>query len=85
MHHLVGSAEIAAMLGVSRQRVVQLARTPGFPEPEADLKTGRIWSREKVAAWATATGRTIVGDAAPGSHTVTVRSEPLTVRQDGGS
>ena len=48
---LVGSAEIAAMLGVSRQRVNQLASAPDFPPPVADLSAGRVWTRSSVEAW----------------------------------
>jgi predicted DNA-binding transcriptional regulator AlpA len=62
-HHLVGAVEIAAMFGVSRQRVNQIAKDdPTFPAPTAYLATGRIWSREAVEKWAKATGRTIVGE-----------------------
>jgi hypothetical protein len=57
-HHLVGPAEIGEMLGVTRQRVDQLARDdPSFPEPAAVLATGRIWERAVVEAWARETGR----------------------------
>ncbi len=57
-HHLVGVAEIAAMLGVSRQRVDELAKSgAGFPQPAAVLTAGRIWEREDVEAWARETGR----------------------------
>lgn len=52
VHHLVGVAEIAEMLGVTRQRVHQLTRTEGFPEPEAVLSAGTIWRREAVEEWA---------------------------------
>jgi len=65
VHHLVGVQEIAVMLGVSRQRVGQLAARDDFPAPEADLATGRIWSREKVVAWATATGRRLADPERP--------------------
>jgi prophage regulatory protein len=54
---LVSTVEIAAMLGVSRQRVDQLTRTVGFPEPAAELAIGRVWERVDVEAWARATGR----------------------------
>jgi predicted DNA-binding transcriptional regulator AlpA len=60
MHHLVGIREIAAMLGVSPQRVDQLSNTAKFPAPEAELKSGRIWKTADVEKWAKATGRTIV-------------------------
>ncbi len=57
VEHLVGVAEIAEMLEVTRQRVDQLVREPEFPAPEAILSAGRIWRREDVEAWATRTGR----------------------------
>jgi len=57
-HHLVAAAEIARLLGVSRQYVDRLTREdPDFPEPEVELSAGRIWSREAVEAWARASGR----------------------------
>jgi hypothetical protein len=51
-HHLVGTAEIAEMLDVSRQYADRLTRSASFPAPEAELACGRIWSREAVEAWA---------------------------------
>jgi predicted DNA-binding transcriptional regulator AlpA len=49
---LVSVTEIARMLGVSRQRVNQLIQAyEDFPEPEADLAIGRVWSRSAVQAW----------------------------------
>jgi predicted DNA-binding transcriptional regulator AlpA len=62
MDHLVGLTEIAAMLGVSRQRVHQLAATEAFPTPEAEVSAGRLWKREAIEKWAKETGRTIVGE-----------------------
>jgi predicted DNA-binding transcriptional regulator AlpA/ATP-dependent Clp protease ATP-binding subunit ClpA len=50
-HHLLGVAEIATMLGLSRQRVNQLIQQDDFPAPEAELSAGRIWSRDAVEAW----------------------------------
>jgi predicted DNA-binding transcriptional regulator AlpA len=54
---LVGTVEIASMLGVSRQRVDKLSRTDSFPEPVAVLAVGRIWRRQDVETWARETGR----------------------------
>jgi predicted DNA-binding transcriptional regulator AlpA len=52
MHHLVGMAEIAEMLGVSRQRVSQLIETyEDFPKPEVELTGGRVWSRTAIESW----------------------------------
>lgn len=56
--YLVGTAEIAEMLGVSRQRVDVITRTHGdFPEPEAELASGRVWLRSAVEEWARSAGR----------------------------
>ena len=50
---LVGAAEIARLLGdLSRQRVQQLVRTDGFPEPVARLDMGKVWWRADVERWA---------------------------------
>jgi predicted DNA-binding transcriptional regulator AlpA len=54
---LMGVAEIAELLGISTQRVDQLARQPAFPRPVVELKAGRIWRRADVEAWARRTGR----------------------------
>ncbi|MEX1126610.1 MAG: DNA-binding protein [Acidimicrobiia bacterium] len=51
-HHLVGITEIAAMLGVSRQRANQVSRAyADFPEPEAELSAGRVWKRKAIESW----------------------------------
>jgi predicted DNA-binding transcriptional regulator AlpA len=51
-HHLVGMAEIAEILGVSRQRVAQLIESYGdFPKPEVELSGGRVWSRTAIETW----------------------------------
>lgn len=56
--HLVGVHEIAELLGVSRQRVDQLANDdPRFPEPVAVLAAGRVWERADVERWARESGR----------------------------
>ncbi|HVM55301.1 MAG TPA: hypothetical protein VM262_19100 [Acidimicrobiales bacterium] len=57
VHHLVGVAEIAEMLALTRQRVNQLARKPDFPEPEAVLSAGKVWKRSAIEKWARTTGR----------------------------
>jgi hypothetical protein len=53
----VGAAEIAELLGVSRQRVDQLTRRSDFPLPVAELVSGRVWVRVVVERWAMLTGR----------------------------
>jgi hypothetical protein len=55
---LVGVAEIAAMLGLTRQRVNAIVQTHSdFPKPVAELSAGRIWFRKDIEAWARRTGR----------------------------
>lgn len=49
---LLGAAEIAALLGVSRQRVTQLTNTPGFPTPALRLKMGTLWHGQDIRDWA---------------------------------
>jgi predicted DNA-binding transcriptional regulator AlpA len=45
---LLGAIEIAARLGISRQRVYQLMDQPDFPDPVATLGCGRIWLVQDV-------------------------------------
>ncbi|HCB06273.1 MAG TPA: DNA-binding protein [Nocardioides sp.] len=54
---LVGATEIAEMLGISTQRVSQLAVKETFPVPVAVLAAGRVWLRTDVEKWARETGR----------------------------
>lgn len=55
MPELVGAAEIADELGVSRQRVHQLRKLEEFPAPLAELGGGAIWDaaavRKFVGSW----------------------------------
>jgi predicted DNA-binding transcriptional regulator AlpA len=44
--------EIAELLGVSKQRVHQIADEYGFPAPIAENHRGRLRDRREVAAWA---------------------------------
>lgn len=45
---LVGVAELAEILRVSRQRVSELAATSQFPRPLAALKAGPVWERSSI-------------------------------------
>ena len=49
--NIVGAQEIRDMLGVSRQRVYQLAGRSDFPRPVAKLAQGTVWLSEEVEAW----------------------------------
>ncbi len=46
---LVGVAEVAELLGVSKTRVHELSDKAAFPEPVARLAAGPVWSRPAVA------------------------------------
>ncbi len=49
---LMGTAEVAAHLGLSRQRVLKLAQGTGFPKPLAVLTMGKVWRGSDIRAWA---------------------------------
>jgi chromosome partitioning protein len=50
---LLGLAEIAELFGVTRQVVANWkARKATFPKPVANLKSGPVWERDRVVAWA---------------------------------
>jgi predicted DNA-binding transcriptional regulator AlpA len=55
--HLMGVAEVAAFLSVSRQRVQQLARRPDFPAPVARLAATPVWESVDIERWAREDGR----------------------------
>lgn len=58
---LLSTHEIARLLGLSRQRVQQLTKEPGFPPPAATLNMGSVWHTADVRAWATANDRPLTG------------------------
>ncbi len=58
---LVGVREIADLLGVTKQRASELARTAGFPPPLTTLAAGPVWAettvRKFVETWQRRPGR----------------------------
>jgi predicted DNA-binding transcriptional regulator AlpA len=79
--HLVGITEIAEMIGVSRQRVAQLAESyEDFPKPEADLAAGRIWSRTAIEAWIQAHPERPTGRPERSEEMEAIEWEPATGR-----
>ena len=56
-----GVTEVAALLGVSRQRVAELRTKPGFPAPIAEISAGPIWEVSSLnrflAEWERKPGR----------------------------
>lgn len=55
----IGPREIGQILGVNRQRVLQLMKTyaDDFPKPWVNLGTGRIWRDTDIVKWAKKHGR----------------------------
>ena len=49
--NLAGTTEIAAMLGVSKQRASQIIQQPNFPKPVDVLARGGVWRRSDVERW----------------------------------
>jgi hypothetical protein len=58
---LIGSAEAALLLGVSRQRVGQLAQRADFPAPIARLSAGPVWTRTSIEVFGQHWTRKITG------------------------
>jgi prophage regulatory protein len=48
---VVGLAEVAALLGVSKRTATRYTAREDFPEPAAVLAMGPIWCRAEVEAW----------------------------------
>ena len=60
---VMAMAEIAAFLGVSRQRANTLAERADFPQPIAHLTVGRVWATPDIRAWAEKRRRELEGEA----------------------
>lgn len=57
---LLGLAEVADLLGVTKQNVANWrARREDFPPPMANLKSGPVWSLDAIQAWASSEGISI--------------------------
>ena len=52
---VVGLAEVAETLGVSKRTATRYAAREDFPRPAAVLAMGPIWLLEDVEAWASTT------------------------------
>ena len=50
----LGSADVARTLGVSRQRVSQLQKTPTFPRPRMQGWGVKVWDAAGIECWAAA-------------------------------
>lgn len=48
---LMGIAEIAERLGVTKSRADQIIREKSFPDPASRLRMGLIWETSDVEGW----------------------------------
>ena len=48
---LVGTTEVAELLGVTRQRIHELRKAGRFPEPMVELAAGPIWLRPAIESF----------------------------------
>jgi len=48
---VVGLAEVAELLGVSKRTASRYTLRPEFPAPAVELAMGPIWHRADVEAW----------------------------------
>ena len=61
---MMALAEVADLLGISRQRAAILVDRPDFPAPIDTLAVGRIWSAADVGAYAEKRTRRLDGSDA---------------------
>lgn len=54
---LVIAVDIAARLGLTKQRIAQLAGEPRFPQPIGRLGRSDVWKWSTVERWALDAGR----------------------------
>jgi hypothetical protein len=85
---LVGVAELADILGVTRQRASELARSKTFPHPVARLKSGPVWIKSTVARHAEGVPRragrpSVVADAKAILAYMAMNRSAHVVEQDG--
>ena len=56
---MLGAGDLSLLLGVSRQRVKELAEQEWFPAPAVRLSRGEVWKMADIAQMASETGRTL--------------------------
>lgn len=61
LDELVTGSEAARRLGISRERVRQLAERADFPKPLGRVGNAIVWRWADLAAWNGARGRTVRG------------------------
>lgn len=73
---LLGLAELAQLLGVSKQVVISWkVKREGFPKPAAELRSGPVWLRDDIVGWAQAEGVELDEPPEPDSSAVSEDDE----------
>jgi len=67
---VIALAELTQMLGVRKNRAMQISKKPDFPAPVAELSVGRVWSYEAVVDFCESTGRKVHPLSTPGRAAV---------------
>lgn len=65
LQELITGAEVARRLNVSRQRVAQLRKTLGFPEPAGKVGVAVVWRAGDIAKYATGVRQLVVVNRVP--------------------
>ena len=73
---LVSGPEAAEILGVSRQRLHQLAMTSRFPQPLYELGAGKLWHRAAIERFAETSTRKPGRPTMSATRTLTVGGTP---------
>lgn len=61
-YRVLGAAEIAVRLGITRQRAYQLVNTKGFPDPRFHLAMGQVWDGDDIEEWIRRARPELAGD-----------------------
>lgn len=75
---LVGLAEVAVLLGLSKPATVRRTQQSDFPAPLAELAAGPVWDRADIVAYAKSRSSTLhERDAIEALAAEPVRYDPL--------
>lgn len=49
--NILGTSEVAQVLGVSKQRIHSLRKSPNFPQPIKMLASTPVWDKKEIVAF----------------------------------
>lgn len=80
---LGGVAEVAGVLGVSRQQVANLRQRANFPAPAAVISMGEVWDLDVIRHWASSDLRRAPGRPSPDAAALAVGRRFILAREIG--